>query len=101
MSSFEGPLANANFLLEKVTPLTNEDKNRFAYFGVNAKIASPIRILNPQNIVIGDVTSIREGCHFNAFRDLSFQMDYIEERYRSDFDPADYHYVSRIEIGRE
>ena len=28
-------------------------------------------------------------------------MNYIEEQYRNDFDPADYLYESRIEIGRE
>lgn len=101
MPFLEGPLEKANFLLEKTTPLTNEDKDRFAYFGINSKILPPLRILNPQNIVIGDVTSIREGCHFNAFRDLSFQMNYIEEQYRNDFDPGDFLYESRIEIGRE
>jgi acetyltransferase-like isoleucine patch superfamily enzyme len=101
MPSSEGPLEKANFLLEKTTPLTKEDKNRFAYFGVNAKILPPLRVLNPQNIVIGDVTSIREGCNLNAFCDLSFQVDYIEKQYRNDFDPADYRYESRIEIGRE
>ena len=73
MPFLEGPLEKANFLLEKTTPLTNEDKDRFAYFGINAKILPPLRILNPQNIVIGDVTSIREGCHINAFGDLAFR----------------------------
>ena len=101
MSFVEGPLEKANFLLEKTTPLTNEDKDRFAYFGINAKILPPLRILNPQNVMIGDVTSIREGCHFNAFRDLSFQMNYIEAQYLKDFDPEDFRYESRIEIGRE
>ena len=89
------PFEKANFLLEKTTPLTNEDKDRFAYFGINSKILPPFRILNPQNIVIGDVTSIREGCHFNAFRDLSFQMNYIEEQYRNDFNPGDFLYKFR------
>jgi acetyltransferase-like isoleucine patch superfamily enzyme len=101
MPSSEGPLEKVNVLLEKTTPLTKEDKERFAYFGVNAKILPPLRVLNPQNIVIGDVTSIREGCHLNAFRDLSFQIDYIEEQYRNNFDPADYRYEPRITIGRE
>jgi acetyltransferase-like isoleucine patch superfamily enzyme len=101
MPFLEAPLDESNFLLEKTTPLTNEDKDRFAYFGINAKILPPLRILNPQNIVIGDVTSIREGCHFNAFRDLSFQMNYIEAQYLDDFDPDDFRYESRIEIGRE
>lgn len=101
MPFLEGPLEKPNFLLERTTPLTNEDKDRFAYFGTNAKILPPLRILNPQNIVIGDVTSIREGCHFNAFSDLSFQMNYIEAQYLKDFDPEDFRYESRLEIGRE
>jgi acetyltransferase-like isoleucine patch superfamily enzyme len=95
------PIENANVLLEKQTPLTPEDKKLFAYFGVNAKILPPFRILNPQNIVIGDVTAIREGCHINAFADLSFLVNYIDARYRQDFDRSDYIYKSRIEIGRE
>lgn len=95
------PIEKTNILLEKQTPLTVEDKKLFAYFGVNAKILPPYRILNPQNIVIGDVTAIREGCHINAFVDLAFLMDYIDTRYRQDFDPSDYLYESRIEIGRE
>jgi len=95
------PIERANFLLEKTTPLTNEEKNLFAYFGVDVKILPPLRILNPQFISIGDVTAIREGCHINAFSDLSFLLDYVDEKYRSDFDPADYRYTPRIEIGRE
>jgi acetyltransferase-like isoleucine patch superfamily enzyme len=95
------PIEKANILLESDAPLANDDKKLFAYFGVNAKIIPPFRILNPQNIVIGDYTAIREGCHINAFADLSFLMNYIDERYRGDFDASDYIYESRIEIGRE
>ena len=95
------PIENANQLLEKTTPLTSEDKALFGYFGVNAKILPPLRILNPQNVFIGDVTSIREGSHINAFKDLSFLLDYVDPRYQSDFRPADYRYESRIEIGRQ
>jgi hypothetical protein len=75
MPFLEGPLEKTNFLLEKMTPLTNEDKDRFAYFSIDAKILPPLRILNPQNIVISDVTSIREFCHFNAFRDPNEKVD--------------------------
>lgn len=95
------PIARSNVLLEKNTPLTKKDKDLFAYFGVSAKILPPLRILNPQLITIGDVTAIREGCHINAFTDLSFLLDYVSEQYRGDFDPLDYRYESRIEIGRE
>lgn len=95
------PIQNDNFLLETSEPLTSEDKARFAYFGENAKILPPLRILNPGNIVIGDRTAIREGCHINAFADLSFLLDYVDEKYRSDFDAEDYRYQSRIEIMRE
>lgn len=95
------PIEKTNILLEKQTPLTAEDKKLFAYFGVGAKILPPYRILNPQNIVIGDVTAIREGCHINAFVDLTFLMDYIDNRYRQDFDASEYLYESRIEVGRE
>jgi acetyltransferase-like isoleucine patch superfamily enzyme len=95
------PIASQNFLLEKTTPLSKKDKDRFAYFGVNAKILPPLRILNPQCIVIGDVTAIREGCHINAFRDLSFLLNYVDEEYRGDFNPDDYRFDPKIEIGRE
>jgi acetyltransferase-like isoleucine patch superfamily enzyme len=99
--STKTPIESKNILLEGQTPLTSEDKKLFAYFGVSAKILPPYRILNPQNIVIGDVTAIREGCHINAFTDLSFLMDYIDPNYRQDFDRSAYIYESRIEIGRE
>jgi acetyltransferase-like isoleucine patch superfamily enzyme len=99
--SRKSPIARTNFLLEKTTALTKKDKARFAYFGVNAKILPPLRILNPQLIKIGDVTAIREGCHINAFRDLTFLLDYVPAQYRSDFDPEDYKYEARIDIGRE
>ncbi len=90
-----------NTLLEKSTELTSEDKKLFAYFGVNAKILPPYRILNPHLISIGDVTAIREGCHINAFADLSFLLNYVDPKYRADFSAADYRYEARIEIGRE
>jgi acetyltransferase-like isoleucine patch superfamily enzyme len=99
--SSASPIVSSNYLLEKSTPLTAEDKRRFAYFGVNAKILPPFRILNPQDIVIGDVTAIREGCHINAFRDLSFLLQYVDKEFRDAFTPEDYRYTPRIEIGRE
>lgn len=95
------PIENSNILLEKTTPLTKEDKAQFGYFGVEAKILPPYRILNPQHVFIGDVTAIREGCHINAFEDLSFLLDYVDPSYRGDFDPEDYRYQPRIDIGRE
>lgn len=95
------PIEHDNVLLETAAPLTAEDKGKFAYFGVNAKILPPLRILNPQNIVIGDRTAIREGCHINAFRDLSFLMKYIAPEYQADFKREDYRYDSRITIGPE
>jgi acetyltransferase-like isoleucine patch superfamily enzyme len=99
--STPSPIAQQNRLLEKTTPLTPEDKAMFAYFGVAAKILPPFRILNPQRISIGDKTAIREGCHINAFIDLSFLMDYIDPRYRGEFSAEQYRYDPRIEIGRE
>ena len=99
--SRRSPISRSNILLEKTTPLTKKEKDLFAYFGVNAKILPPLRILNPQLIAIGDITAIREGCHINAFTDLSFLLNYVSEQYRDDFDPEDYRYESRIDIGRE
>jgi acetyltransferase-like isoleucine patch superfamily enzyme len=97
----KSPIENENILLEKTTQLTSDDKSLFGYFGVNAKILPPFRILNPQNIHIGDMTAIREGSHINAFADLSFLMKYIPEDYRWDFEEESYKYDSKIEIGRE
>lgn len=95
------PIEARNVLLEKTEPLTSEDKAKFAYFGEMAKILPPLRILNPQNIYIGDYTAIREGCHINAFKDLSFLMDYIDPAYVGDFKREDYLYDGRIHIDRE
>jgi acetyltransferase-like isoleucine patch superfamily enzyme len=92
------PIERDNLLLEKSEPLTNADKALFGYFGVDARILPPFRILNPRNFIIGDRTSIREGCHLNAFRDLSFIHEYVEERYRADFSKDDYRFDGRIVI---
>jgi acetyltransferase-like isoleucine patch superfamily enzyme len=95
------PIERDNDLLETSEPLTSADKARFAYFGVNAKILPPVRILNPQRISIGDYTAIREGCHINAFRDLSFLLDYVAPEHKAAFSPDDYRYEGRIIIERE
>ena len=95
------PIESKNVLLEKRTPLTEKDKRLFAYFGVGAKIRPPLRILNPHRISIGDRTAIREGCHINAFIDLSFLMDFIDPAHRDAFSRDQYLYDPRIEIGRE
>jgi acetyltransferase-like isoleucine patch superfamily enzyme len=95
------PIEENNILLEKNEPLSSDDKTSFAYFGVNAKILPPLRILNPQNVIIGDYTAIREGCHLNAFRDLSFLREYIASKYRDAFSSQDYMYDSHITIDRE
>lgn len=90
-----------NTLLETSDQLTSEEKALFAYFGINAKILPPLRILNPQNFIIGDYTAIREGCHLNAFQDLSFLRNYIAPEYKDDFADEDYRYDGRITIDRE
>ncbi len=95
------PIEENNILLEKNEPLSSDDKTSFAYFGVNAKILPPLRILNPQNVIIGDYTAIREGCHLNAFRDLSFLREYIASKYRDAFSSQDYMYDGHITIDRE
>ena len=94
--SAKTPIEAANVLLEGTAELSSADKAKFAYFGVGAKILPPYRILNPGNIHIGDRTAVREGCHINAFRDLSFIHDYVEAAYKSDFRREDYLYDGKI-----
>ncbi len=88
-------------LLEKKVPLTKKEKDLFGYFGTDAKIAPPFRILNPQNIYIGDKTSIREGAFIHAYKDLSYLIKYISPRYKNDFRKKDYYYNSQIHFNRE
>jgi acetyltransferase-like isoleucine patch superfamily enzyme len=90
-----------NILLEKDTPLSNEEKKMFAYFGEGAKIKPPFRILNPQRIKIGDRTSIREGAFIHAYQDLSELINYIDPLYKNDFKKEDYLYDSEIILGNE
>jgi acetyltransferase-like isoleucine patch superfamily enzyme len=90
-----------NVLIEKETELTSEDKRLFAYFGEGAKIRPPFRILNPQNIHIGDRTTIREGAYIHAYCDLTELIQYIDEKYRGEFNSEDYKYDSKIVIGDE
>ncbi len=95
------PIEKNNILLEGTSPLTSQQKTLFKYFGIGSKIKPPFRILNPQRIYLGDKTSIQEYSHINAFQDLTFLMDYIEEKYRPDFKASDYRYDSGIHIDRE
>jgi acetyltransferase-like isoleucine patch superfamily enzyme len=90
-----------NILIEKNTELTVEEKRMFAYFGEGAKIRPPFRILNPQNIFVGDKTSVREHAFIHAYTDLSDLMNYIDPLYVKDFNKDDYLYNSTIMIGRE
>lgn len=101
MKYVNSPISKANVLIDKKTPLTSKEKAMFAYFGVNAKIKPPMRILNPHRIFIGDTTCIQEHCHINAFQDLSFLRQYVAEEYRDDFKPEEYLYDASIEIGKE
>jgi acetyltransferase-like isoleucine patch superfamily enzyme len=66
------PIEASNVRLEKTAPLTSADKELFGDSGVNAKIFPPLRILDPQCVFIREMTAIREGCHFNAFRTCPF-----------------------------
>jgi acetyltransferase-like isoleucine patch superfamily enzyme len=88
-------------LLEKDKPLTTREKKLFGSFGVGAKIRPPFRILNPQRIFIGDYVSIREECYLHAYHDLTKLHEFIEDRFKKDFDLSQYRYDARIEIGRE
>ncbi len=88
-------------LLEKIEPLTDEEKKLFGRFGAGAKIRPPFRILNPHRIFIGDNVSIREECYLHAYEDLTRLHDFVDDVYKGDFDLAHYRYDSRIEIGRE
>jgi acetyltransferase-like isoleucine patch superfamily enzyme len=88
-------------LLEKDTPLTDEEKKLFGRFGVGAKIRSPFRILNPHRIFIGDYVSIREELYLHAYEDLTKLHAFIEDQYKADFDVKSYVYDSRIVIDRE
>jgi acetyltransferase-like isoleucine patch superfamily enzyme len=90
-----------NVLLEKDTPLTSDDKALFAHFGEGSKIRPPFRVLNPQNIVIGDFVSIRENAYIHAYTDLSSIHQYIEQRYQGDFDLDSYRYDSKIVLGNQ
>ncbi len=90
-----------NILIEKDTPLTSEEKKLFGYFGEGAKIRPPFRILNPHRIKIGDRTSIREGAFIHAYQDLSELTNYIDPKYKKDFNIEDYLYESEIILGNE
>lgn len=97
----KSPIESSNVLINSNGPLTSKEKALFGYFGVNAKIKPPFRILNPHRIHIGDKTSIQEHCHINAFEDLTFLREYIDPRYQNEFPDDEYVYDSRVEIGAE
>lgn len=88
-----------NDIIEKNDFLSEEDKNKFKYFGKNSKIYPPFRILNPSCIHIGDNVSIREGAFIHAYKDLSMLKNYIEDEYKDCFDDSEYKYNPSIKIG--
>jgi acetyltransferase-like isoleucine patch superfamily enzyme len=88
-------------LIEKDTALTSKEKKMFGMFGEGAKIRPPFRILNPQNVYIGNFVSIREFSYIHAYENLTKLYDFIDEKYKCDFDPNDYKYKSKIIIGDE
>src|SRR4051812_221844 len=97
----KSPIEKQNILLIGHAELTVKDKKMFKYFGVGSKIKPPYRILNPHRISIGDKTSVQEHAHINAFENLIFLMDYIEDAYRKDFRKKYYRYNSNIFTDRE
>lgn len=97
----KSPITHKNILLIGSKPLTNKQKGLFKYFGIRSQIKPPYRILNPQRIYIGDVTSIQEYSHINAFIDLSYLMAYIDDKYKHYFNNNDYKYDPVIHFDRE
>ena len=81
-----------NVLIEKSEPLTSAEKDMFAYFGEGAKIRPPFRILNPERIIVGDYTSIREGAFIHAYSDNRELLKYMDPVYKDDFDENNYLY---------
>ncbi|MES2394531.1 MAG: hypothetical protein V4549_00925 [Bacteroidota bacterium] len=95
-------MVNENdILIEKNSPLSKKEKSLFLYFGTNAKIRPPFRILNPHRIYIGDQVSIREESYLHAYHDLTGNYNFIENKYKKDFKITDYIYDSQIRIEQE
>ena len=94
-------VAREDILLEKTEELTSEEKSLFKYFGVNAKIRPPFRILNPHRISIGDHVSIREEAYIHCYQDLSGLYKYVDDKYKKDFKIEEYIYDSELVIERE
>lgn len=91
----------SDILIEKTEPLTTEEKKLFKYFGVNAKIRPPFRILNPDKISIGDNVSIREEAYIHCYKDLSGNYNFIDTKYKNDFKIEDYYYDANLIIDKE
>jgi len=91
----------ADVLLEKDSPLTDDEKKLFGQFGEGAKIRPPFRILNPHRIFIGDFVSIREECYLHAYEDLTRLHAFVADEYKDDIAIGTYLYDSRIVIDRE
>lgn len=94
-------VSGKDILLEKTEELTTEEKKLFKYFGVNAKIRPPFRILNPHRISIGDQVSIREEAYMHCYQDLSGNHKYVEDQYKNDYSVEEYQYNSELIIDRE
>ena len=88
-------------VFEKSDDLTSEEKKLFKYFGVNAKIRPPFRILNPSRISIGDNVSIREFAYIHCYQDLTGNYKFVDEQFKSDFNIEEYLYNSELIIESE
>lgn len=95
------PNYGGNVLLEKSEELTDKEKKMFAYFGVNARIRPPFRILNPHLISIGDRTSIREGAFIHAYTDVTYLLGQIDKKHKHNFKKKDYIFKPEIHIGND
>lgn len=88
-------------MIEKDMQLTSKEKELFGNFGIGSKIRPPFRILNPKNIFIGDNVSIREEAYLHAYEDLTKLYEFIDDKYKKDFDITDYIYKPKIIIDNE
>ena len=94
-------VSEKDVVFEKSDDLTSEEKKLFKYFGVNAKIRPPFRILNPSRISIGDNVSIREFAYIHCYQDLTGNYKFVDEQFKSDFNIEEYLYNSELIIESE
>lgn len=82
----------------------------FGLIKAHSRVATPLEVINPQRVSLGDYVSINPGCKIAVYTDITQLLDYMSQcdpSMVSAFNPADFRFddpkldiADRVSIGR-